>query len=71
MIISKELFRYVHKLFIDKHLAFTPGRPIRKDKIRYTDHRSLIIEFRNIPLKLDANLAGVKYPMWNTNKTGG
>ena len=71
VMISKELFKYVHKLFIDKNLTFTPGRPVSKNKIRYTDHRSLILEFRNLPLKLNSNNAGVKYTMWNTNKIGG
>ena len=42
VMISKELFKHVHKLFIDKNLTFTPGRPISRNKIRYTDHRSLI-----------------------------
>ena len=71
VIMSKELFRYVHKLFIDKHLVFTPGRPVSKSKIRYTDHRSLILEFRKLPLKLEVNTAGARYALWNTNKIGG
>ena len=71
VLISKELFKYVHKLFIDKNLTFTPGRPISKNKIRYTDHRSLILEFRNLPLQLKSNIVGAKVTMWNTNKIGG
>ena len=59
-IVSKELSKYVYKLTIDKHLAFTPGRPISKKKIIYSDHRSSILEFRNIPLKIKANSVGVK-----------
>ena len=70
-IVSKELSKYVYKLTIDKHLAFTPGRPISKKKIIYSDHRSSILEFRNIPLKIKANSVGVKFSMWNTNKVGG
>ena len=71
VIISRELLKYVHRLVIDKNLTFTPGRPVRKDKITYTDHRSLILEFKNLPLKLKSNSAGAKVTMWNTNKTGG
>ena len=71
VIISKDLLKYLHNLTIDKNLTFTPGRPIRKNKITYSDHRSLILEFRNIPLKLNSNNPGTKFSMWNTNRIGG
>ena len=71
VIISKELSKYVFKLTIDKHLSFTPGRPVTKKKTTFSDHRSFILEFRNIPLRLKTSSAGVKFSMWNTNKTGG
>ena len=52
VIISKGLLKYLVKLTIDRKLAFTPGRPVKKDKVVYSDHRSLIVEFQKIPLKL-------------------
>ena len=71
VIISKGLLKYLVKLTIDRKLAFTPGRPVKKDKIVYSDHRSLILEFQKIPLKLKSNNVGENFQMWNTNKVGG
>ena len=71
VLISKELSKYVYKLTIDKHLSFTPGRPVTKTKTIFSDHRSFILEFRYIPMRLQTNSASVKFNMWNTNKTGG
>ena len=69
VIVSRNLFKYVDKLIIDKKLALTPGRVISKTKIVYPDHYSLILKFKNIPLKPQKSLAGAKYSTWN--KEGG
>ena len=37
VIVSKELSKHVEKLVIDKQLKMTPGRPVSKSKIIYTD----------------------------------
>ena len=71
VIVSRNLFKYVDKLIIDKKLALTPGRVISQTKIIYPDHYSLILKFKNIPLKPQKSLAGAKYSTWNTNKEGG
>ena len=71
VIVSKNLFKYVEKLIIDKNLSQTPGRVISKTKIVYPDHYSITLKFKNIPLKPRRNLAGSKYSTWNTNKEGG
>ena len=70
-IVSKNLFRYVEKLIIDKRLALTPGRAISKSKLVYSDHYALILKFKDIPLRQEQNLAGPRYITWNTNKEGG
>ena len=70
-IVSKNLFRYVDKLIIDKKLALTPGRAISKSKIVYTDHYALILKFKDIPIKQKQNLGEPRHTTWNTNKEGG
>ena len=65
------MLKYVEKLFIDKKLAFTPGRAINKTKIVYPDHYALILKFKNIPLKPTKSLSGSRHSTWNTNKEGG
>ena len=71
VILSKELLKYVHRLEIDKHLVCTPGRPINKKKTTFSDHFSLNLIFKNLPLKSNLAIGGNKHTMWNTNKVGG
>ena len=70
-IVSKELLIYVDTLTIDKERNFTPFRPIGKSKRTYTDHYSLRLLFKNIPLKPVNPVAAKKVIRWNTNKEGG
>ena len=70
-IVSRELFIYVENLTIDKEKLFTPFRPISKTKLTYTDHYSLLLLFKNIPLKPTQAVGCVKVTRWNTNKPGG
>ena len=70
-IISKELVIHVDILTIDKDRLFTPFRPISKTKLVFTDHYSLKLVFKNIPMKPTKEVAGRKVIRWNTNKEGG
>ena len=71
VIIPRDLLKYVQSLEIDKRLLFTPGRPVSKNKITYSDHFSLEIIFKNLPLKSNLAKRGQAFSMWNTNKVGG
>ena len=51
VIMSRNLLKHVEKLTIDNKLAITPGRVISKSKIVHPDHYSLILKFKNIPLR--------------------
>ena len=59
------------KLVVDKNLKFTPCRPLSKSKVVYPDHYSLILSFKDIPLKANQIKITPKFTIWNTNKTGG
>ena len=65
------MFEYVESLTIDKDRLFTPFRPVSENKRTYTDHYSLKLKFKNIPLKLDKPVGGRKLVRWNTKKDGG
>ena len=62
---------YVLSLVIDKNRLFTPCRPISKGKLTYTDHYSLILKFKNIPMRNNQVSCDKKNIRWNTNKEGG
>ena len=70
-IVSKELFKYVDSLTIDKERHFTLFRPISKNVLRFTDHYSLRLIFKNIPIKPSKPVGGRKVIRWNTKKDGG
>ena len=69
-IISKELLKYVDSLVIDNGRGFTPFRSIDKKNVKYTDHYSLLVSFKNIPL-LKNKVASQGIVRWNTNREGG
>ena len=71
VIVSKELVKFIDKLMIDKKLKMTPSRPINKTKMIYPDHYSLVLTFKNLPLKTGQVNTGPKFNLWNTNKQGG
>ena len=71
VIVSKELSSYVEKLVIDKNLTTTACRPLSKTKVVYPDNYSMLLRFKNLPLKLVGKTAGKKFTLWNTNKEGG
>ena len=52
VIVSRELFKYIGKVEIDKHLKWTPGRPY-KNKMKFSDHYAMLVEFLNIPERKD------------------
>ena len=70
-IISKDLLKYLVKLVVDNNLKLTPCRPLSKSKVVYPDHYSLILSFKDIPLKANQIKITPKFTIWNTNKTGG
>ena len=70
-IVSAELFEYVDSLTIDKEKHITPYRTISKSKKTFTDHYTMIVLFKNIPLKPVKNIGCRKVTRWNTNKEGG
>ena len=57
-------------MIIDKELKFTPGYSNGKD-IKYTDHFSMLISFKGIPLKGRQINVIHKESIWNTKKEGG
>ena len=69
-IVSNDLFRYVEKVTIDKHLNFTPGRSLGKGNFCYSDHYALLIEIKNIPLA-SSQVSKKKRKIWNLNKEEG
>ena len=71
VIVSEELFEYVEELFIDKQQIFTPHRPIGKGKLCFTDHFSIILKFRNIPMKRIGKCFAPKTTMWNMKRENG
>ena len=71
VIISRELYKYVDKVIIDKEQNFTPGNPSVAGKMVYPDHYALIIKMKNIPLASNKKLSSPKFQTWNLNKEGG
>ena len=71
VIVSRELSKNIEKLTIDKRLKMTPCRPLSRAKLVYTDHYSLELIFKNLPLKSGQVKAEPTFRLWNTNKEGG
>ena len=72
VIISPGLEEFFDELRIDEKREFTPHRAIKKGgKLVFTDHFSLLLKFKNIPLK-DKNFKPQRNNVvWNTNKEDG
>ena len=71
VIVNKELFEFVEELVIDKNKIFTPHRPIGKGKLRFTDHFSLLLKFKNLPTKKMWKKFQNRNIIWNTKREGG
>ena len=72
VIISAGLEEYVEELLIDEKRRFTPHRAIQKNgKVVYTDHSSLLLQFKNIPMAVLSYQKPKETIVWNTNKEGG
>ena len=70
--VSQELLQHVDSLVIDKHRTFTPYRPVSKSKVNFTDHYSLLLSFKNLPMASGSRYnKGVRKVIWNTNRAGG
>ena len=70
-IISSSLFPYVESLTIAKNQSFTPFRPLSKSNVKYSDHYSLLLVFKGIPLGKATVSGGEQLAQWNTNRDGG
>ena len=70
IIASNDLVKYLHKVTIDKHLNFTPSRPVGNSKLRYTDHYAILVQFKNLPMRSE-NEKEKKVKIWNLNKEDG
>ena len=69
-IVSKSLVKYFDEFVVDDKLKFTPGYAVG-GRIQYSDHFSLLITFKGIPLK-KGNINTVHTERrWNTNRKGG
>ena len=69
-IISRDLEKYLDVMVIDKELKFTPGYS-NGSEIKYTDHYSLFISFKGIPLKSNKKSIMKRESTWNTRKKVG
>ena len=59
-IVSSSLFEYVEKLDIDSELKLTPGRNDGNDHMKYSDHRSIHLKMKNLPLKQNIEMKSMK-----------
>ena len=71
IIVSRDLFKHVDEVLIDKELRFTPGNPIGQGKVVYPDHYALVLKMKNLPLASNKNISNSKFKSWNLNKEGG
>ena len=70
IIVSRDLFKHVDEVFIDKELKFTPGNP-GQGKVVYPDHYAIILKMKNLPLATNKSKENSKFQTWNLNKEGG
>ena len=72
MIVSVGLEEYIEELLIDDQRNFTPHRAISKNKsLVYTDHYSMLLKFKNIPMRKKSFKKVDNPVIWNTHKEGG
>ena len=65
------MVQYVDSMLIDEDRLFTPYRPIKSKQIRFSDHFSILVTFKYIPLKSNSKFNRGNCVKWNTNKEGG
>ena len=71
VIVSKGLVGYIVELVIDKERRFTPHRVVTGKKLIYTDHLSLHLILKGMPILNPAMRATNSEVIWNTNKPEG
>ena len=71
IIMSKDLFKYVESVIVDKERKFTPSHTQKKNKVTYPDHYALMMTMKNIPRVKTSQKKPPKVIMWNTNKKDG
>ena len=70
--VSDALSSYVDSLVIDSNMEFTPYRVINANKVVYTDHYSLLVKFKDLPvMRGSCRNASKQASRWNTNREGG
>ena len=70
-IISKDLFKYLEVMNIDKDRKVTPFRVCEDYSHKHSDHFAVSLTFKGIPLKKENMSLGKKFTTWNTNKPNG
>ena len=60
LIISNDLYKYVETMEIDEKRLITPFKNNKDKSLTYSDHLSLLVTFKNIPLKQKCNIYGKK-----------
>ena len=70
IIVSKSLEQYIDEVIIDKELKFTPGY-VTGNRMKYSDHFSILLKFKEIPVKENTPVSVSRESRWNTNKAGG
>ena len=72
VLISTVLYDFIVTLKIDKEKIMTPHRSVGKNKkLVYTDHFTLLLMFKNIPINPKRKSIVEKQTVWNTNKPAG
>ena len=70
-IISNSLLGYIESLVIDDAMNFTPYRVLSDSNVVYTDHYSLLLKMKDIPVSSVHKKVSSHSTRWNTNKEGG
>ena len=72
MIVSVGLEEYIEELIIDNKQDFTSHRAVMKNKKPvYTDHFSMLLKFKSIPMKIKSFKKVKNSAIWNTHKEVG
>ena len=71
VIISQELYQYVDEFSIDNQKKITPFKVGKNCSLSFTDHYTITIKFKGIPLKSSPRNSNRNYSKWNYNKPGG
>ena len=71
IIISRDLLKFVREVVIDKHLKFTPSRPLKGGRVCFPDHYAMLLVLEGMPLVTDQIKRGPRSRVWNLNAENG